>query len=275
MSGRLLAAALGRPQEDRWTGAVARGLWGLHGLAILALPAVSVGRLLFQHRRNDREIATAAADDTTGRQAEIQALLEELQPPGAGRLAVRVVIREAPSFLPAGLLQDGLASAQRFGLWRTGRLIALSPRALDRLERDELRALLAHELAHHLLGHCTIADVARWLGRLTFVGDGFARAVLDSFGFEIEADRLAVKVLGGQAGGLVRCLEKLAADRAPNAKRRPAEQTAIGYSQIKAKAGRRLAWWLFWKQYTSGALHGWHPSHATRLEALRGEGTKR
>lgn len=70
--------------------------------------------------------------------------------------------------------------------------IEVSYRIIEILETQELKALLAHELAHHVCGHCRKHELMKWLGRFTLVGDTFVGALEDSFGYEMEADRVAV-----------------------------------------------------------------------------------
>ena len=64
------------------------------------------------------------------------------------------------------------------------------------LAPDELNALLAHELSHCIAKHCNIDNLLRFLGRCSFVGDGFARMMQDTFGYEVRADQLALEAFG-------------------------------------------------------------------------------
>ena len=98
------------------------------------------------------------------------------------------------------------AQSHSFGFFRKQAFIEVSSRCLDILNNKELEALLAHELSHHVRGDCTTDSLFRYLGRLTFVGDGFVRALEDSFGYEVKADHLAISRFSVDRQALKHCL---------------------------------------------------------------------
>ena len=67
-----------------------------------------------------------------------------------------------------------IARARRAGLFTHRTAVELSTGSLNILTDDELEAVVAHELGHCIARHCLIDDLARFAGRCTFVGDGFA-----------------------------------------------------------------------------------------------------
>lgn len=134
----------------------------------------------------------------------------------------------------------------------------------------------------------------RCLGRLTFVGDGFVRALLDTFGSEAEADRVAVEELGVSPAALRHCLMKMRRvnEAAGFQKLLRSEGSSFSSEEIstgsvnsdealqRVLAGQlqglssaqrwRLAWRLFLRQYFIPLpLHYWHPGQGDREAALR------
>jgi Zn-dependent protease with chaperone function len=244
ISGTLLAAALGRSPSDPDVLAWVRAGWVAFAATGVALLAVSTGQLVLSRRAGRKQLAKCATRSFDGRDA-----LERK----VGELCRGVRLALGPDREPG-------AQSFRFGL-RGERFIEISEGCL-RLPPGELHAMLCHECAHHLLGHTAKDNLLRWLARFSFAGDGFARAVQDSFGYEKEADRFAVRVLGVSREDLLARLEQ-SAEAAPN--RRPF--TSFGGSQ-----GERWRWALrlFWKQYRGDDLrhYYWHPSMEDRRTAL-------
>jgi Zn-dependent protease with chaperone function len=153
------------------------------------------------------------------------------------------------------------------------------------LNSEELEALLAHELAHHVLHHCVRDNLLQFLGRLTVVGDGFTRALEDSFGYELEADRAAVVRLGVDPAALKGCLETIQQDAATNedtvaplvaglsalgiAPSHCAEILRQGPSSLSFWSRWRLAWRLYVDQFTGNMNTSyWHPAIEERIAAL-------
>lgn len=272
LSAETIAFALGRLPGDPWTGVAVRSGWVLYGLAALALSVLSAGTLLRERRRTRRRLASSARNSPEG-QRRLQEMLDRLRRRKGRCPPVRVVVtqrRARPKRDPAGGAQS-----HRIGLLHPLRYIEVDERALDLLpDREASQALIAHELAHQFLGHCTIHALARWLGRLTFVGDGFARSLLDSFGFESAADRAAVDELQTPPEALIACIRAVHGTTASSGGPRPhrplrPQHRSAGFTSLSGAQRRRLAWRLFRKQYTTaGGLHYWHPAVEERLAAL-------
>ena len=150
--------------------------------------------------------------------------------------------------------------AERFGGWRADRYVEVSEGCLA-LPGEQLRALLAHECAHHLLGHLALRSFLFWLGRLSFAGDGFVFALLDSFGYEKEADR-AVRRLGGSPEHLAEFLRSRKEDSLV-----PRPLTSRSWIETWQDAFA-----LFREQYCGDDLkhYYWHPGALERIESLNG-----
>jgi Zn-dependent protease with chaperone function len=164
--------------------------------------------------------------------------------------------------------------------------VELSERTIDILDTAEVEALIAHEFAHHICGHCRKHNLLQVLGRLTLVGDGFVGTLEDSFGNELEADRTAVTRLCIKPEVLRECLAKMHVDavlqhsrasesvgglalHAVGAQEPPAwALTVAAPSGLVASLKRRCAAWLM--LYTSEAeIAYWHPATDERIAALR------
>ena len=162
------------------------------------------------------------------------------------------------------------------------RFIVASEGALEDFDAEELKAMFAHELIHLRQGHCRTVVFLRWLGRLTFVGDGFALALQNSFGYELEADTLLLQESLASRKALERCFIKLEhAIHGWNGLHRLAQGTS------RTSGGRQnfptlpkdgpalghqwsLAWSIFRQQYFAAMrLHYWHPSFHERRAAIR------
>ncbi len=262
LSALMVAVALGRPVGDPWTEVTVRALWVLYGLGALALLAASVGQLALDRRRTRRALRRAVA---VGEEAW-PGLLECSPDLGQVRL---VAAPDVPL----------KAEAHAFGLRQRERYVAVSPRLLAGLEPEERRALLAHELAHHRLGHCRLFALARWLGRLTFVGDGFVTALLDSAGLETEADDEARRRFGLPGPVLESCIRKVVEPVEPEPappyrpwRRLRAEHSAVGYTDPRLPRSTRWrhARRMFIRQFTGASSPAyWHPAAEDRLAALR------
>jgi len=172
--------------------------WAL--IAILALSG-SVGNWLVTRRRVRADLQRAyretASTTASVRLAELVAKLTR-----TARIAPLLCVID-DSTPTAASYEFGLVGRQRF--------IAVTSRSLQVLADEELQALLAHELAHLEAGHCRNHRLLQILGRLTFVGDAFVGALEHSFGYELDADRLAVVNFGVDSAALRRCLLKVQA----------------------------------------------------------------
>jgi Zn-dependent protease with chaperone function len=101
------------------------------------------------------------------------------------------------------------ARAYRASIWRSSNIIEITTRCFEELSDKELDALISHELCHIAYGHCFTDKILSFVGRITFVGDGFVRALEDSYRYEIRADMQAVSQLGIDPIDLVQCIEKI------------------------------------------------------------------
>ncbi len=271
LSAGFLALALGRPVGDPAVAAAVRAGWLLYGLSGPALLTLSVGQLVRTRRRQRRRLRGTPAH------ADLQQVVDRLSPP-SGISPVRLVVPETTALV---------ASSTVFGLRRPERFIVVSSECLEVLERDDLEAMIAHELAHHLGGHCRVDQLLRWLGRLTFVGDGFALLVQNSWGYEEEADRTAVEQLGIPREALVRCLQKVrhagaGARLAPpdpdlfsglpalsDDPREIEDLLEKGPSALPFRRRWSLAWQVLHQQYFDAInLYYWHPADRLRELAI-------
>jgi len=204
LSANVLALALGFPPDDPVVHLCTREAWWIYLLPVLAFWAISVVQLWVVQRREARRLRTAAEASADPRQPGLQVTVDALCRT-VGLPSVRVVVSSAIS------LQ---AAAVRIGLWRPRRYVEVAADVLGVLEDEDAKALLAHELAHHLAGHCRLVLVLRWLRRLTFAGDGFVLLLQDSSRYEDEADRAATHELGVPRKVLARCLRRMRNARA-------------------------------------------------------------
>lgn len=101
------------------------------------------------------------------------------------------------------------AYAHRIKIIKHKKIIDISTGLLKILNDDELDAVLAHELSHHLNHQCLLDDILRFLGRLSLVGDGFVRILEDTFGYELSADKTAVLKFGINPSTLKLALQKV------------------------------------------------------------------
>ena len=199
---------------------------------------------------------------------------------------------------PIVIMLDGvvpMARAQRIGILHRRNVIEVTGCCTDLLDDDELDALLAHELAHHVGKHCLIDNALRLAGRITLVGDGFVRTLEDSFGYELQADREAVSSFAVSADALKRCVLKLQTYAAAAQLRqfRPASGGGGGVSGggvgiidaglvggepdnptgpvkgLKITDRFKVCLRIYWQQYVgSGYAAYWHPALDYRISLL-------
>lgn len=273
-----LAFVLGLPWKDPVLSALTHVAYLLYSLGLVGLFGFSVGQLWWARRRTRHDLLEAMPGDSP-EHLRLQKTTADLCEK-AGVTSLRLAIRDERTIE---------AYSHAFGLLRQERFIEVSEGALRHLTEEELRALIAHEMVHHLRGDVRIHNRLRWLGRLTFVGDGFVRALLDSVGDEAEADRAAVSELGASPEALLRCLWKIRnvnrfaqqEDRAlpdgpPVSLERPLQASEnwrkLLTEELKSltwKERWRWAWRLFvWQYFVPMDLHYWHPGRGDRESAL-------
>lgn len=252
VSQTLVAAALGLSPDSPLLTVAVRGVWVVAASGGLGLLAVSVGQLVRSRRRTRRYLVEASRRPFSGRD-EVEARLAEIRRK-TDLAPCRLALSRSASVAPS-------AQSYRFGLWRPERFIEISESCLD-LAPEELDALLCHESAHDLLGHLATDVFWRWLGRLSFVGDGFVRAVQDSFGYEKAADQVARDRLGAREDALKRLLRE-----------NPAGPILPSVQPSSRRERWRVALYEYRIQYFGlgpRLLHYWHPDARTRRDALRG-----
>src|SRR5690606_27532509 len=106
------------------------------------------------------------------------------------------------------------------GLRRKHRIVVIDAMVPMILTQDEARALLSHEIAHHLNHDCLRHRVLCFLARIALLGDGYVAALEYSYGIESKADETAVHRFKVKPADLSECIQKLAAFSAIDAIRR-------------------------------------------------------
>lgn len=268
-----LSIALGQPGEERL---ILLGLlisYSWVAIVLLAL-SLSIGSMIIrEHRvrtwltRNDRSKLCGHG----GLQQTFDVLLARMAISGVGLI---VVENRRP-----------FAESIRLGVIAAARYVVVSTRCAELLDRDECAGLLAHELAHHKSGHCAVDQLCRFLGRVSCVGDTFMRSLQGSIGYELSADRMAVRRGGVSPDALRRCLLKVHHVAAAEGAYLSACSGAIGIgrgmqrdmlralllepSQLPLLLKVRLGARWFISEYCGKAnLAYWHPSLANRVQAL-------
>jgi Peptidase family M48 len=164
----------------------------------------------------------------------------------------------------------------------TGTHVRLSTRAVELLDDAMLEAVLAHELAHHLMGHCRKDRILRWLARLAMVGDSLARIAQDTEAQEFAADRAAVARFGVEPEVLRRAIvlmHHVAAAHAPLVVAGGAPFVADRLERVLPRhefiaapfrTQMRLGWRALVAFYLcAGGRAYWHPDTSSRRAVLR------
>lgn len=250
--------------QASWVGPSLSRLLFVGWTAAVLLPVALVLLGFLRSRiRNGRRLARLSASSTPGVE-----LLEAAITRFNERVGLSVELAVSQDEQP-------VAAAHATGMLTRRRFVEVSKRCLDILDRDELEALVAHEMAHHLCGHCTKHNLMQWLGRWTYVGGTFVGALEDSFGFELEADRAAIAKLGVGPGVMKTCLMKMRADAV--VQQLQVRAGGISLVAMNDRAGRPTSEMRRWKTrfqawvelYTAdAAVAYWHPSIGERIKAL-------
>ncbi len=266
LSTGLINVALGRPVNDSTITLSVRLGWIFYGLLVLQLWLISTGQLFFSQRFLRARLQRLAANVDPHRlklQQQVDSLAIE-----SGLGNVRAVISSELSLNLSSVI---------FGGFRPERYVIVAHDAFTYLSWPHLQALVAHELAHHQAGHCRYDQWLRWLGRLTFVGDGFVLALQNSWSYELTADEIARKRFKMPHEQLVEALQVLrslrditrrqgqprlglAADAAGETRADLAIRLANDFGAIPFQERWALAFRLFADQYFHALeLHYWHP----------------
>jgi Zn-dependent protease with chaperone function len=247
VSMNTLSSACGQPRQGALSQAM-RGAWALHGVAAALLLLLSAAQHWRARRATRQELRAACMAAGAGRPELTGAFARASR--AAGLPALRLAVA-------AGA--DRAAFAYQFGWLQPERFIEVTAGCLERLSPGEFAALIAHECGHLLSGHCARDNALFWLGRLSFTGDSFVRALMDSFDDEEQADDRA-RALEVAEADLAGCLSE--AGRGPS---------AVALPPAVMRQDWRLGWWLFRAQYCGDAgglhLYYWHPPAVERLVA--------
>jgi Zn-dependent protease with chaperone function len=274
LSGPLLAVAVGLPLDDPWVAGLSRRGWVRWAALVWTLFGLSVGELAWKRRRLRRCLEKHPPGDAPSHRTLVERADRLGQ--GSGGPPVGLAVTPDPAIK---------AFAHRFAWPRRRWIIQVSEGALEHLTPEELEALLAHELAHLRRGHVLCHDLILWCGRVAFLGDGFCRGLLNSFGWESIADREAARILGSRKQALVRCIWKIAANNPRLDFSTGAEGLGIEAASSVSRPGDcgpddaanrsfwlrwRFLWCRFLQQYLGGSeLHYWHPTPDERAERIR------
>ena len=250
-----------------------RACWTVYCGFGLSIFVFSVASLCWQRRRTLRHLEANIRKNDAGRKL-LSRMLQALCTRGN---VVCPEVSVSESYMP-------YATAYVFGFFHKRRFIEVSSRCLE-WQDDEIEALLAHELSHHLNGHCVLDNLFRLLGRLTLVGEGFVQGLEDSFGYEMSADRFAVEKLHVGRKALKHCLWKMChvgSAEGAGAQDIQAGLAATSFPEdhfhrllihgpdiLPFRVRWRLAWQLFVRQYAGlGRASYWHPATEERIKAL-------
>lgn len=171
---------------------------------------------------------------------------------------------------------EHFAAADVFGIGHRSRVIIISRGCVDMLNCAELRALLAHEMAHHINGDCVRHRVLCLLARATLLGDAFIVVLENSVQCEARADRTAVTDFEVSTNALASSIRKMNAAFAAQTTLRRIGMPYIGTrasSRTHRTEGSREGTLgflrLWWHLYTCDTSMGyWHPTTRDRLERL-------
>lgn len=258
--------------SSRW---IAWLFWlGWAGMLIAAI-GLSCGHYFARRRRaHIRLIQLAARTNAEATYAPLRHILSTL-----------VARTKCPTL---GLAVSGekkaYACAHAFGLRQRDRFIEISQGTVELLDRAEIEAILAHEVAHHIKGHCRRHNWLHLLGRITLFGGAFVGSLENSFGYELDADQVAVARLGASPAALKSALLKMRAATVleqflrPSFRRgipltpdaiQPSQSPSLG-ARIAAPLNAMLTRIRLWLAiYASdGDIAYWHPSVNDRIAAL-------
>lgn len=245
--------------------------WILYFLFCLAAMVASVGQLALKRYAAFRSLASWSAD---GSQDEGRQLLKLTRQLADDMSAPRVEL--AVSDLPSPF-----AGSFCYGWIRKRRFVEVSRGFVRILPHPSLlQALIAHELAHHVLKHPQKDSRWRWLGRFTLAGDGFVRALQDSFDYEEKATARAERqgftrsdfaVTQRKMRSVARFHDDPPPPPLPGGLRRlkgvmealeAFPQASLEFEDVSKSTGWRASWRLFRQQFFCGfELHYWNPEY--------------
>jgi len=274
----MVVVALGQPVSSVLVQAGVRLCWVFYSFIALGALVLSLASFFRSRQAVLRRIEEARPFEAAERE-RVQNILRPLSG-RAGMKCPTVVI--SPEKVPG-------ARAHRFGLFKRSHWIEVSSGAMRLLQAPErvleLEALLAHELGHHKAGHCLSDTLFRFLGRLTFVGDGFVRTLLNTSDWEVKADEIAVRqcgvdplafkhllwrmgnVLGADVESSLLTASGL--DALPIPRSDYAKYLLEGPKALAFRKRWALAWKCYLNYYTGRDRTAyWHPVTKSRLERI-------
>lgn len=183
MCGMLLQPAT---TEYLYLAVISRVFWMIYGLALPSLLALSVGSLIWSRQRLRRRLLENELIEFTEHDRILRHVDALAKRAGVRRPRISVTPTKSCSLL-----------SHTFGIVRREHWIELSDGFLTLFDGDHknasLSAALAHEMAHHRLGHCLRNNILRCVARTLFIGDGFVLSLVDSYQNELKADQIAVR----------------------------------------------------------------------------------
>ncbi len=255
-------------KERAYAGPIISRAFFLSWATVILLPVLVslIGGLLTSWRRRCQLVALS---ESLPKEA---AALNEAFREMASSAGLNVCLAISPGSQPS-------AAAHAVGILGWRKFVEVSARCLDILDTAEQKALVAHELGHHLRGHCWKHNIMQRLGGLTYVGSTFATSMENSYGFEMEADRAAIEKLGVDPTALRKCLMKMRADAiVQRLGKSTAGLGAIGDSDLESRfdsprpikfPGWKVALRDWYALVRPGAeIAYWHPSVVDRIRAL-------
>ncbi len=243
-------------------------IWSFPLGGIPYLVAVSVVDLQKCRQRTFRRLHRSSGASTPAPRENSAISLVRSISKGAGVLMPKICMVES---------DQAFARAHSFGLIDQQSIIEISTTAQNSLNGKELEAILAHEVAHFISGHCHRHVVLQYLGRFTLVGGSFAGAFENSFAYELEADKIAVQQLQISPRTMIDALVKIQilsslAGEAPE--EHPSAGGQHGSPPRTGALGKRLARWRevvrFWiamYRFEDTASY-WYPSLRERIDVL-------
>ena len=275
-STAIMCAILLRPEASENFAVVSRIGWGIYGFTLPSLLALSVGSLIRSRRRMRRQLLANELIKGSDHDRVLQAV-EAL----AERASVRC---PRISVTP---MESCEIMCHSFGVIRHEHWIELSQGFVELFagghKAAACSAALAHEMAHHRLGHCLRGIILRFVARMMFVGDGFIQAFINSYQDELKADQVAVQEFHVNPADLIKALQlvsncKAAEVMTSNAALAGTELfpslplTLISKSLSDAAQKFTLSerWRCFLSSYTGrDRTSYWHPHRDERIKQLR------
>lgn len=278
MSVILSLAALSQPDTSIAAAIVFRVVWLIYCFVLPFFWLLSVGSFVHVRLKTRRRLL---AHEVKGNSLPMQVVdvIRELS--GRSERPPRVAVTHSTGYSPMSHV---------YGVVHPECWIEIPDRLLQLFQRSNrralLRAVLAHELAHHQLRHCTRANLWRAVGRVLLLGDGFVQSLIDSYRQEQDADRVAVSHFAVEPKHLIAALWLTTNSMAADIVSTGASSAGIGfvsnrttlYGKMLTAGWRglsrmdrwRLSLWCFLGLYTGGdRMAYWHPHTDERVKTIR------